>query len=190
MKRTVVFALAGFVGSIAGTSMAQEMPTSNGRFYNMETVLAVGGPVGLAVSDTQKPETTLSFTMPVLQRLRFPAYTSVGLEAGIVLPSGVGASAFLDVFRTKNLRVPIIDIGIFKPLTFPASVTRIPRSWDATFGVGGEFRIGYASWVTVNWRVFLPDPNMLFRYYGDFARPVVEEALKGGQLWVGVARSW
>jgi len=190
MKRAVIFALAGFVGSVAGTSMAQEASSSNGRIFETETVLGIGGPVGLALMDTKQPSTTLSCTVPLLQRIRFPAYSSFGVEVGFVFPSGVGASMLLDVFRTKNLRFPVIDIGVFKPLAIPVSVARMPRSWDATFGIGGEYRVSEKAWLTVNWRVFKPDPNKLDREYGDFALPILEEVWKGGQLWVGLAHSW
>ena len=184
---SILIAFASLSGPVPARA---EPPRPNGRWLEMQSSAALGGPVGLAILNTRDDPTTMPFTVVVRQRLRIPTYSPLGLEASVVLPSGAGVNTVLDLFHTKNVRVHLLDLGVFRTFLRPVSVQRIDRAWDVTAGGGCDIRIAPNGWATADIRVFMPEPLKLITDYGDFARPIVEEAWKGGPVWLGYARTW
>jgi hypothetical protein len=134
-------------------------------------------------------------TFHAAQRLSSPGYSGLTLEISAVLPCGAGANLLFDAYHTDAFRLHILDPGIFYNTNDTAlkrsavSVDRLSRRWDMTFGLGAGLQIKSKVWLTADWRVFIPDPVLLSRL-GALSRPYIDEALKGGNLWLGMAFTW
>jgi hypothetical protein len=151
--------------------------------------IAAGWPPGL--SDTGPAvSTTAEWSAVGFVRLRFPRYTPFGLELNVVPGYGAGANLITDALRVGCFRWHLLDIGLFRNFWKPVSVSRVNRQWDVTFGTGLEARLWHRAYLTLDWRVFMPNPYRVLTDYGDFSRLVYIEALKGGQAWLGVAWSY
>lgn len=160
----------------------------DGEKYELQTIWGLGVAPGVAAMGSDC--TTAPLAVGIAQTVRFPRYSQFGLELNFVAPGGLGANLLIDVVKFWRLRVHLIDPGIVWNLTGPASVTRVKRDFDLTLGAGVDIRLNRELAVTVNWRMYFPDPFSVISRYGDFARPVYAEAAKGGQLWFGLARVW
>lgn len=154
--------------------------------FETSTVIAVGGPVGLLFLDTMQKTTTQPSVGYFAQRVRFPRYSMVGVEANVFLPSGAGASLLLEVIQTDSFRLHLAP-GVHGNVGQPVSGQRFARSWDLTLGVGAEIALRDGLNLTVDYRAFVPDPFMMSQKLGYFARPFWDEALKGGQLCLGLS---
>lgn len=154
--------------------------------FETDTVISLGGPVGLLFLNTQQKPSTQPFVGYFAQRVRFPRYSMFGLEANLVLPSGVGSSLLLEVIQTESFRLHLTP-GVHWNVGEPVSSSRFKRSWDLTLGLGAEIAIKDGLAMTVDYRVFMPDPFLMSQKLGYFARPVVDEALKGGMLCLGLS---
>ncbi len=178
--------LLTFLGS--ATVLAEENPPKP-RVFEHEVIVAGGGaPLLPILLDWEKQHTSM-FSGFLAGRLRAPDYTSLGLEANAVLPFGIGLNGFIDVTHLKKMRAHF-SFGIFMNLVESVSVTQVDRLLDITAGLGVEIQMTKKTRLTVDWRTFLPWPWDTIPRYGDFCRPFYEEAVKGGQLWIGVAQGW
>ena len=122
-------------------------------------------------------------------RLR-ESHTPLGLEAFILAPWGAGAVVSIDALRTEKLTIKLFDVGIFFPIINQVSVTNFDRNFDVVLGTGLIWK-NYKIWerkfiVLVDWRIFFPDPR-LFKYYGDFMRPIYKQAWRESFFIIGVS---
>jgi len=181
--------LTGLV--LAGTCRADTgpKPDVNSKDFETQTILSGGGGIGLIGQSFPQGGTTMPISVRLAQRLRFPRHTSLGLELSFVVPIGLGVNVTCDVYRNDRVRIHLVDPGIHWNMVEPVSVSRVKRSWDLTLGAGLDVRLTDQLWLTVDWRTFLPDPTIINKY-GDWARPIYKEAALGGQLWLGISRSW
>jgi len=186
----IVLAVLAAVGGFARSAKAEG---ENGpQAFETQTVARVGGPLGFAFSPASKRPEMQLMTVSFAQRVRFPKYSGLGLEAGIVLPSGAGANLLIDAVHTEDFRLHLVDPGIlwnFRP-DWGVSVSELPREWDLTFGLGADLRLHKGLWATADWRVFMPDPVKLTNDYAYLGRPYALDALKGGQAWLGLTATW
>lgn len=188
--RSTAAAAAVFVLLILpNCSFGEQRPTTpNERKFETQTVWGFGFAPGVGAMG--RDCTTLPISIWMLQRFRLPRYTNFGLEVGMVAPGGFSVTLLTDVTRFGRFRIHLVDPGIVVNLTEPGTVNRVHRTWDLTLGAGIDIRLDDLLTLTVNWRMFFPDPFSVIGRYGDFARPVYTEAAKGGQLWFGLARVW
>lgn len=174
----------------AGATLA-DTNASKPNIFETELIIAGGGPLTLAFLETQNPEhSTHYLSVFAAGRLRAPNYSSLGLELNAVVPFGLGMNIFIDALTINRVRVHIIDFGVFMNLISPVSVADVNRLFDITMGAGAEIQIYDRTRLTVDWRMFFPWPWDIIPRYGDFSRPFYDEALKGGQLWLGMSRVW
>ncbi len=134
--------------------------------------------------------TTAPLTVSLAQTFRFARFSPFGLELSFVAPGGLGATLLVDAVRTRYVRVHLIDPGVVWNLLGPVSVGRVSRSADLVLGAGVDVFLTKDLTLTVNWRMYFPEPIGTISRYGDFARPIYAEAAKGGQLCFGLARVW
>ncbi len=184
--RTLVLVVSVVLGIGVENIDASPLPKS----LELKTSASIGGPVGLPFYDGPFDQTTRLFTMKLDARLRMPKTLSLGLEFNAVIPSGFGINFLFDVVKTDKFRFHIFDPGVFWNTFQPVSVGRINRSMDLTLGLGAEYTLNHRFSITLDWRTFVPSPINTLLTYGDFARPMFEEALKGGQLWYGFSYRW
>lgn len=168
--------------------LAEEKPRDPPTFESEIIVAGGGAPLLPILTDWDKQHTAL-FSTFVAGRLRAPDYTSLGLEANVVLPYGAGFNAFVDIIHLKKARTHV-SFGVFTNLIDSVSVMQIDRSLDITIGLGTEIEITPQTRLTADWRIFLPWPWQIIPEYGDFFRPFYQEAINGGQIWVGIAQGW
>lgn len=186
--KTLSFGLFLLAGLVAMPARAADTPPP--RVFETQSVFGAGGPVALPFFHLKQEPTTLKGTIWIAQRFRSPRFTPLAIELNAVLPSGFGANLLVDVFRTEGFRLHVGDIGVHWNAFHPVSCGVVPRPWDFTYGAGADVRVGTATWVTANWRTFMPDPPLMTKKYGDFALPYTDEAMKGGQLWIGFSHAW
>lgn len=178
----VVFLLAGVLPATAAAFSLEP--------FHIRAGASVGGPVGLIGYDGYWKTSTPPFTLRLMGQLRLPKYTSLALEISSVVPYGLGANLLFDVVQTDRIRVHLFDLGFFWNAWKPVVVQRLKRSVDLTVGLGLDVRIKDSWSVSADWRVFMPNPWTTLPAYSEFALPMYEEALKGGQLWLGAAYCW
>jgi hypothetical protein len=123
-------------------------------------------------------------------RLGFPEYSPVRLELNAVIPSGLGVNLMLDVLKIKNVRLHLLDPGLFWNIGRPVSVARIARKADITLGAGADLKVWNGWSVGLNWRWFIPNPLTVIPDYDGFSYPAYREALRGGQLWLSASYTW
>ncbi len=128
----------------------------------------------------------------MVARLRRIPETPLGLEFGFYAPWGVGANLLLDVYRSDRVRVHLLDPGVFYSWDQELRIVRpdVERAVDITFGLGVEWQFADRWWLTVDCRMFLPEPTKTIGWYGDFARRIYANAAAGVQTWVGVGYSF
>ncbi len=157
---------------------------------DMPVELSIGGSAGgaaIELIDPTEGSTTRTWSLNVHGRLRRPGNTPLGLELAVHVPHGASMTVLIDLVRVKNLGSAHLAVGIFRPIMDQhLSVEKIDRSGDLVLGWGLEARVYKSCEGTVDWRVFLADPTTVPRMYGDFVRPIYDEAMKGGQVWLGI----
>lgn len=158
--------------------------------FETESVIAVGGPLGLAIFSTYEEPTTCLASYFIAQRFWMPRYSFFGLELNMTLPATFGTGLLIEAIRTQHVRFHILELGISWYPMKPLSVARIKRRFDLYVGLGFDLRFWEGPRLAIEWRAYLPDPVYTITRMADFARPVYEEALKGGQLWIGAAHTW
>jgi len=189
MVAVVCFGMA--LATVATADDGSESEVSGQETFECQFNLGLGGAPWMEAYDSlYGASSTASFTGHVAVRFRLPKYTPLVLEVSAVFPYGVGVALGLDIVHTDRVRLHIGDFGMFGNLTVPVSVARLERKIDIVFGVGAEVKLTKTVSMTLDWRVFMPPPITTFRHYGDFARPMYDEALKGGQIWIGFSRVW
>lgn len=178
------------IAIVAALCAAVVFPRSASADSSVE--ISAGGSFGgaaIELADPSDGSTTRTWSVNASGRVRRPENTPFGLEVALHVPHGVSATVLLDIARVKRLGSAHLAVGVFRPIDQAhMSVTKLDRSWDLVLGWGLEARV-YKKWeATLDWRVFLPDPSTVPRTYGDFSRPFYDEALRGGQLWLGMQR--
>ena len=196
VERIIAFLI--LLAILAYGSPARSEPDASGvpETFETQTLVGGGGPLGLAFlpTDGYKPSSK-PFVLVLSQRFRFPKYSDFGLEVSAVLPCGAGANLVFGVIRTDNFRLNLVAPGVFwntnnRPMArSQVSVDRLLRRWDVPFGLGADWRVNKI-WISADYRVFMPDPIMLANDYNALARPYVDEAFKGGNLWLRVGSTW
>ena len=122
------------------------------------------------------------------ERFRYLPEIPLTLEINSYLPYGLGASLLLDVYRGQNLRLHG-NLGVFKPFSADLNISRtdISRSCDMTVGAGLEWRDDKSGMsILFDWRAYLPNPTDVPLRYGNFSGQIYVDALKGGQIWLGI----
>lgn len=169
----------------AGISRAEDRPV-----FETETLIGYGAPLGLAISPMSDViPTTETLTVRLGQAFRIPRWAPLGLEIDLVLPTQIDASLLLDAIRIGRFRLTV-NLGISRHAGDPISVQRVERKYDITAGAQASVLIFSKVRFTLDYRAFIPDPWYVCEYYGTFARPVLNEAVKGGQVWLGIAYIW
>ncbi|KPJ85736.1 hypothetical protein AMJ57_01970 [Parcubacteria bacterium SG8_24] len=187
--RSRILGLIVLIGVIWAVPASAEAALLEGKL-EVEAIAGLGGPLILAFTDLEVDHSTGPFMLYLAGRVRSPQYTPLGLELNAVIPHGFGLNLIIDVLKIGPVRVHLIDPGIFWNAFSPVSCSRVSRSLDLTLGAGVDVRIKDAWSVGLDWRLFLPDPNHVIPVYADFARPIYDEALKGGQLWLRASYTW
>jgi hypothetical protein len=161
------------------TSLSLPSEAETGHHGGFDAAFAVAAGVG---TDGR------SGSFPVLLRLSHER-VMVGVEASFVTPFGVGLNALFYVYNGPRFAIHIIDPGIFYSLGegFEISSPTMPRAFDISAGAGAEVRINDWLAVTLDWRVYLPDPFRVIPAYADYGFRAFLESVKGGQLWLGVS---
>lgn len=114
----------------------------------------------------------------------------LGAELNLIAPYGIGANVLFYVYNGPRFSAHIFDPGIFYSWgSMEISVPTMPRAFDISAGAGVEVHIADWLTVTLDWRVFLPNPFRVMPDYADYGLRAFGEALKGGQLWFGVQLS-
>lgn len=181
--------------AFATSAIAADKPSDNNSDKNIEFQInaGIGGAPGMAAfhGSVNGPPSTSLITEHLAARVRFPKYTPLMMEAGAVFLSGIGANLGVDVIHTERFRLHILDAGfLWNWFNDPVTVSNIKRPIDLVFGAGLDVKVTDIITVTLDWRVFMPPPWDILLKYGDFARPMLEESLKGGQIWIGISRVW
>ena len=181
----VVIMTALAVMSYSGSAQAKEEKP----IVQAETLISGGGPLFLGTMEDANSHTTQVFTMRFGQTVRFPRWMPLGLEATVMVPTQAGISLLADLLIIKDFRWSI-NAGILSANRNPMSVSRVERKWDLTAGTEFSYRIHEKVRITLDWRTFLPNPSEVWTNYATFSEPIFEEALKGGQIWLGIAIIW
>ncbi len=158
--------------------------------FQLRALGGVGGPVGLIGYDGYWKPSTAPFTERLAVQLRLRQYTPLVLEVSAVIPYGLGLNVLTDVVQTDRVRVHLFDLGVFWNAYMPVSVQRIRRDFDITLGAGVDIRLKDAWSLSLDYRLFLPNPITTLPVYADFAMPIYGEALRGGQLWLSAGYCW
>lgn len=157
----------------------------NFRHHGFE--FQVGGSFGGSVVETFDPsEGSMSrtYALNAVARIRHRR-TPFAFEQTIIIPHGTMSTLLIDTWRGDRWRVHL-DLGMFIPIAgHHVSAMDVDRSWDLVLGFGAEVLVYKRLAVTVDWRIFLPDPTSIPQVYGDFVRPIYQDAQRGGQLWLG-----
>ncbi|MFH1047596.1 MAG: hypothetical protein V1738_04805 [Patescibacteria group bacterium] len=130
--------------------------------------------------------------MLLVGRLRRLPETPLGLEFGFYAPWGVGANLLIDVYRTERWRVHLLDPGVFYVWEPRLNIVRtdVRRAVDITFGAGVEWQFAPQWWVTLDCRMYFPEPIRTIGWYGDFARRIYAASAAGVQTWLGIGYSF
>ena len=169
---------------------------STGRAWELIGLLGLGGAPFSAISGRQ-PNQTMPFTFYHALRLRFPKWTPLALEVNTVYAGafGLGLNILCDVFRSERVRVHLGDPGVFFNLYQSVTARNWDRTIDLTAGLGVEIRPVLTGprqnlRLTFDARWFVPNPFTTHEKLGSFAIPLYEDAAKGVQLWIGIARTF
>lgn len=194
MSHSRFFALALAAAVLTATAAAAAEEPSRPPFET-ESVFSAGMPLGLAFLKTKEDTSARPFVMFMAERFRLPRYTPFGVELGYAPPGSFMGLIFIDAYQTENFRLRIFDVGLtytasHRGGTYPITVTRFNRNWDLTFGAGAEIKVTKKDWMTIDYRVFMPDPVMIETDYAALGRPYIDESLKGGLLCIGFAHPW
>jgi hypothetical protein len=174
-----------FLGCLTVTQVARaEKPV-----FETSTVAAYGGPVGVGFFDTKFKPVRLP-TGLLAQRFSLPRYANIGLQLELVPQSGVGASLVFNVAGSESWKWNLVAGGFMRGWGKQMSVPDLPRKWDVNGGTSVEIRAhGDNGWLTVEYRVFLPDLGLMQQMNSIYERCVLDAA-KEGQLWLGYKHTW
>lgn len=191
MKALAVLAvLAVPLNAFGGKS--EDIKSAETESFQLKIGLAAGGPIGLqAPIKGLRTHTTERYTGMATLQIRFPKVSPRVLEFYTVIPNGIGINIKNDDFQFGELRLHLLDVGLFYNRWSPVSVQRVKRKIDLTFGSGMEYRFAKSWAVTLDWRMYVPaNIFKVLTDYGDFSRLVGREAVQGGQSWLGVLHCW
>lgn len=181
MKRIVLCLIGAFLALTTRSAAADRYDFHRG--FELQVGGSLGGSI-IEVVDPSESSTSKRFALNAVARIRHPR-TPFGFEQTLILPHGTMSAMLLDAWRADRWRAHL-DLGAFIPIGGRhMSAISVERSWDVVLGLGAEALVYKRLSVTVDWRVFLPDPTTIPQRYGDFVRPVYKEAQRGGQLWLG-----
>ena len=183
---TLALMLTAFTSVASGQTKVSDEKIPD-RIVEVETAISAGGPLLLAFTGYDEMIAAPA-TGALDVRLGLPKWSFMRLEVSTVLTHGVGANLIMDWIRIgRRVRIHLIDPGVFYifPRISPGlSVTNIPRKYDVTFGGGIDIRLNRHFGIGLNWRAYAPDACEVGVRYGNFAKVIYSEAIKGGQLWV------
>lgn len=181
MRYIIMLIMAVLLGSFTRPAQADHYNFRHGFEYQ------VGGSLGGSVIETfdsSDESTSKTYALNLVGRIRHHR-TPFVFEQTIIIPHGMMSALLLDVWRAERWRLHL-DLGMFRPIAGQhLSATNINRSWDLVLGFGGEVLAYKRLAITVDWRMFFPDPTSVPQMYGDFVRPIYKDAQRGGQLWLG-----
>jgi hypothetical protein len=111
----------------------------------------------------------------------------IGIELSSLLQAGFAADAIIYFVKLRRVAVHVIDPGIgWNAFGHYLSTPEVTRSIDLRLGAGVELRVCRRAYLTMDWKVSLPDPGFVITHYGDYGKSIFLEALKDSQLWLGV----
>ncbi|MEA3272563.1 MAG: hypothetical protein U9P90_02745 [Patescibacteria group bacterium] len=179
MKHIVVVLVCLSVLSFTFTSFAEEASAPFVSQGGFEMSLVSGA--GVNLKDLENCSVFWALRLSYLPRVPF------ALELNAVLPFGVGANLLIYAYRDDIVRVHLIDPGIFYSWFSDISAEWMSRELDITMGAGIEVRVHPRLFVTLDWRVFLPNPAEVAPKYAEWGLLSYEEAAWGGELWIGAS---
>jgi hypothetical protein len=154
--------------------------------FEMMSVFAFGGHLPGSAS----PAKAMPLTGFVAQRVGFPHLLTFSLEVSAIVPSGFGTNLLIDVIHHPDFRLHLIDPGVHLNVFKPVRSPDIKRNWDVSFGLGFSWRVAEEGWLTVDYRMFVPDPIRTIKNYGSLIRETVNTLPQEAQLWLGYAISY
>jgi hypothetical protein len=194
-KRSLVIAVSlGALLACPGLTEAKPTCPEPPPKWELLGVFALGGAPFSAIP-TRWHNQSYWFSFYHALRLRFPRISPLALEANVAYSAsfGIGVNLLIDVIRTERWRVHLIDPGIFINLHDSLTATNWERRLDLTLGGGFEYDLKVDPKhgdlrLTFDVRWFIPEPVSLQDRLGAFSVPIYEDAAKGVQLWIGIAR--
>ncbi len=147
-----------------------------------------GATYGLGVGSDSSGYMSVNATF----RLQYPKYTPLALELFLLMPYGAGADVQIAGFVSERFSARLLDVGVF--LGSEPTNRWVAHAWSLMLGAGMEYRFSaprdgmlrFLS-LTLDYRVFLPDPGSVLMYYGDFGLGIYTAALRRGQLILGLS---
>ncbi len=100
----------------------------------------------------------------------------------------VAGSGLLSLWHTKNFKVHL-STGLAWTLGSKLVAAYYPRDIDLVLALSLSFRVKGPIWTTCQYMQVVPNPVSLMSL-GDYARPIVQDTLKGGFLWIGVSAQY
>lgn len=150
-----------------------------------------GGAPLLRPPDGPVALTTAQTSASLFVRASLPALSSRVVEAAWIPGHGVSVALQSSDLHLGPVQLRLLDIGVFYATNLPVTVSRVARHWDLVVGAGGELALGHGFSLVVDARVFTPvDLWDVVTRYGDTARLIGEELVRGVQLWGGAAYRW
>lgn len=180
-RNVVLFALLCAVAvSLPATVCAEESEVTEVEAVDIMVVTGIGGGY---------PGRAGLLTVGRLRRI---PEIPLGLEVGFYSPWGVGANLLLDIYRSENLRIHLLDLGFFYAWHPEMRIVRadVERKLDITLGLGIEWQFSNRWWLTVDMRMYFPNPVRIIGWYGDFARRIYARSAEGVQTWIGIGYSF
>lgn len=181
---TLAAALASLTVTVSAAAEPQEKPV-----FQAKVLAEAGGPLVLAFS-TPRPFagkfTTKPFTGLFGLQIGSPRYSPAAIEFGYVPGSGYGANLLINMVSVGGFRLHLLDPGVFVNAVSPVSVARMPRKIDVAFGAGAALAVSSRFELTLDWRVYLPDPvTGITKYANIYGTVYADEAVKGAQWRLG-----
>jgi hypothetical protein len=182
----IVLALAIAPGSaLAGPRVTRRAPAPT---VDLAIGVAAGGAPFLTSLSGPVLESSSRFTAALFARLRLPDRSSRELELAAIMPHGLGLTLKNDDLRLGNVRLHLLDVGVFRALTTPVTVQRLQRRWDLMLGMSAEVDLEPGLRFSFDARMFSPlDLFDVFAKHGAEAQLIGEEILRGTQLWAGLS---
>jgi hypothetical protein len=173
MRKIVVFGVF-----LAVTSLSLPAQAEMGHWGGMDISIAAGISLG---TDGETGGIPITFRV-AHQRVM------LGIEVRMITPYGIGASALFYVYNGRYFAFHIFDPGVFYSFaSMEISAPEISRAIDISAGAGVEIRPAEWMAITLDWRIFLPNPFSVIPDYSGFGEFGFVDAVKGGQVCVEIS---